>query len=457
VVSLANRESVEAEVFVLKRDLKSIRITNNEIVEAQNIVEEGAGIRVVKDGSIGFSATNIMERDSVEKAFRSAFKIAKSSAKIPNWNGFPANPQTPNESLALNSCDEALASSSPDEIAELSLKMLRHATRSNSNTCFLTSVLTALSEEFSILNSNGLEHIAEPSTILYSYIMVEVKRANKYGTASKQFSSRRLNEFNPEKAVEEAKNSATQILNLPRKRVSKNQCDVILSPQSAGALTAYLISPMIVGKSVQAGASCFTNMLNTKVAAESFSLRDDGRMKDGVGSSIVDDEGSPTQSTTIIGDGLLRGFLYDTLTACWGGETSTGNARRASDSIGRTYLTPPEPLPTNLVVDIGSYDFDELLEETKEGVLVDSIGHAFPLVPERGYYSVTSNCPALLIENGEITGYAQNLTISDELNNTLTKIDGIGKDAEQSVYIGSIVTCSPHLRIKNVAVSCGEL
>jgi predicted Zn-dependent protease len=90
-------------------------------------------------------------------------------------------------------------------------------------------------------------------------------------------------------------------------------------------------------------------------------------------------------------------------------------------------------------------------------VLVDSIGHAFPLVPERGYYSVTSNCPALLIENGEITGYTQNLTISDELNNTLTKIDGIGKDAKQSAYIGSIVTCSPHLRIKNIAVSCGDL
>jgi PmbA protein len=454
VISLANREGAEAEIFVLKKDMKSIRVTSNEIVEAQDIVEEGAGIRVSKGGSIGFSATNTLERDQIEKAFRYALKMAKSSTKIPNWDGFPVRPQTSGESAALNTYDEALASSSPSQIVELSLEMLRQAARSSPKTCFLTSAVMALSEEFSILNSNGLEHIAEPSTTLCSFVMVEVKENTNYCTVTKQFSSRTLNQFNPEKVVEDTIHSARQMLSLPKKQISKSQCDVILSPQAAGAFTAYLIAPMIVGKSVQAGVSCFTNMLNSRVATEPFSLIDYGRMRSGIGSSVVDDEGSPTRSTKIIRNGVLNAFLYDTVTACLSGETSTGNARRASDTIGRTYVTPPEPLPTNLVIERGDYDYDELVEETKEGALVNSIGYAFPLVPERGYYNVDCNSSASIIENGEITGYTQNLTISGELSKTLTKIDGVGKEAQQSAYIGSIMTSSPHLKMKDVTVSC---
>jgi predicted Zn-dependent protease len=331
--------------------------------------------------------------------------------------------------------------------------MLRHPGGSSSGSCAVTSVLMALFEEFSIFNSNGLEHLPDPSTILYSRIIVEAKEAAEYHTAMKQFCSRRLADFNPESAVEEVVRSAVRVLHLPKRRISKSKCDVILSPQSAGAFIAYLVAPMIVGKSVQAGASCFTNMLKKKVAAESFSLADQGRIKGGIGSAIVDDEGNPTKSTTIIENGTLKGFLYDTLTACWSEESSTGNARRASDTLGRTYLMAPEPLPTNLVTERGDYGSEELIEETKEAILVNSIDYAFPLVPERGYFNMTSSLPMLLIEHGEIEGYTENVTVSDELSKALTRVNGIGKDLQQSTNIGSTVTFSPYLRIKDMTVS----
>jgi PmbA protein len=240
---------------------------------------------------------------------------------------------------------------------------------------------------------------------------------------------------------------------LPRRRVSKNKCDVILSPESVGAFTAYLLAPMIVGTSVQQGASCFTDRLNKRIAVDSFSLIDDGRAQDGVGTALLDDEGTPTKSTTIVEDGLLKCFLYDTLTACWSEQSSTGNAKRASDTLGRTYLKPPEPLPTNLTVKSGDYDSEELIEETKEGILLNSIDYTFPLIPERGYSSFGSSYPALVIENGKVEGYIQNITISGELNDILTKICGIGKKTEQSAFIGSIITSSPHVRIGDMALS----
>jgi PmbA protein len=456
VISLAAREGVEAEIFLLKRDLKSIRVVGNEIVESQNQVEEGAGIRVVKNGSIGFSATNMFERVPLESAFMSALRIAKSSTGNPNWSTLPKAVKYSGKPPVLNLYDKELASKSPEEIAELALEMVKQVTKPGKGSPVLACVLIVLSEEFSILNSQGLEHMANPTTLIYSRIMLEAKGDLGYCTAMKHFCSHHLADFDPIGLVDEVTHDATQLLRLPKRRIGKTKSDVILSPESTGSFLAYLVAPMIVGRSVEQGASCFSNMLNRKIAADSFSLSDDGRVEGGLNSAIVDDEGSSTRSTPIIKNGVLKGFLYDTLSASSSGVVSTGNAKRASDTLGRQYLTPPEPLPTNLVVERGDYSPEELIEETKEGILVNSLDYAFPLVPERGLFSMTSSLPVLLIEKGEEKGYTQNLTLSGQLSEFLTRITGIGKNLGQSMFIGSIATLSPHLKINDMSVSYGS-
>lgn len=453
VISLATREGAETEIFLLKRDLKSIRASKNEIVEAQNIVEEGAGIRVIKDGSMGFSATNNLEDSSLEKAFRSALRMAKVSRRNPKWSGLPRKMDNIGEQIPLQSYDAELASKSLEEITELVLRMLKQIDAGNQTNYTLTCALMVLTEEFSILNSHGFEHFSEPSTLLFSRTITDASEGAKYSTATKQFCSHKLSEFIPEKEVFETSRSATDRLSLPQKRIPKSSCDIILSPESVGAFAAYLLTPMIIGRSVEQGVSCFTNMLNTKVSADSFSLRDDGHLKGGIGSATIDDEGTPTRETKIVERGTLRGFLYDTLSACWSDTSSTGNARRASDALGRTYLAPPEPTPTNLVVESGDFSPEELVEETKHGVLIDSINYTFHLVPERGYFNMTSNFPSLIIENGEIEACTQNISISDELCKTLMKIGGIGKNVGQFAFLGSIMTSVPHLKINNMPIS----
>jgi predicted Zn-dependent protease len=194
-------------------------------------------------------------------------------------------------------------------------------------------------------------------------------------------------------------------------------------------------------------------MLDKVVAAHSFSLIDNGRVEGGLGSAMIDDEGTPTRSTTIIENGVLKNFLYDALTACPSGSASTGNARRASETLGRTYLTPPEPLPTNLIVGNGEHSPEELVEETGKGILMNSIDYTFPLVPERGYFSMMSSFPALVIEKGEIVGHAQNVAISGELKEVLMKISDIGRYARQSIHIGSMATTCPDLKMRDMVFS----
>jgi PmbA protein len=335
--------------------------------------------------------------------------------------------------------------------------MLRQVTKLDKGSPALTCVLIVLSEEFSILNSQGLEHMADPITLIYSRIMLEAKGDVGYCTAMKHFCSHRLADFNPIGLVDEVTHAATRLFHLPKRHISKTKSDVILSPESTGSFLAYLVAPMIVGKSVEQGASCFSNMLNRKVATDLFSISDDGRVEGGLNSASVDDEGTPTRSTTIIKNGMLTGFLYDTLTASSRGLVSTGNGRRVSDTLGRQYLSPPEPLPTNLVIERGDYSPEELIQETKEGILINSSDYVFPLAPERGYFSMTSGVPALLIESGEEKGFTQNLTISGKLGEVLMQITGIGKDLTQSMFIGSTATLSPHLRVKDMTISQREL
>lgn len=227
---------------------------------------------------------------------------------------------------------------------------------------------------------------------------------------------------------------------------------MILSPESAGAFTCYLIGPMITGKSVQVGASCLTNMTNKRVASESFSLIDNGRAPGGLASAEVDDEGTPTRLTKVVERGVLKTFLNDTLSASLNETDTTANARRASDTLGRTYMTPPKPLPTNLIVEKGNHSLDELVEATKTGIIINSIGYTFHLVPELGYFNIVSNSPALVVENGKIKGYAQNTAFTGKLVETLMNIDGIGKDVRQSASLGSMVCFSPYLRIRDADV-----
>jgi predicted Zn-dependent protease len=453
LISLASHENAETEVFILKRDLKSIRVCRNEIVEAQNIVEEGVAIRVVKDGGIGFSVTNKLEYDSLERAFKHAMTMAKSSTKSFNWGHLPENSEHSRPPASLHLSDKELTASSPEDVTDLALRMLKQTASCDQAICSITCVVMVLSEEFSILNSHGLEHLSEQNSVLHSRIIVEAKKSTRYSTAMKQFSSRRLSEFSPEEEVAQVISMAGERLRLPSKTISKGRYDVILAPEAVGAFISYLVSPMIVGKSTQQGVSCFADLLDDKVAADSFSLIDNGRVEDGLGSAIVDDEGTPTGPTAIIENGVLKGFLYDILTACQSGTASTGNARRASDTLGRTYLAHPEPLPTNLIVRNGDYSSDELIEETEKGILIDSLNYTFPLVPERGYFSIMSSFPALLVENGEIVGHVLDITISDELREALMKISGVGNLAQQSLHIGSVVAITPHLRMRDMAVS----
>ena len=216
LIALANRENAEVETFHVKRDIMSVRIFNNELADAQNTVEEGAGIRIAKDGRIGFSSTNNLSRDSLEKSFTSALNMAKRSRSIPGWLGFPAQQDTHSKIYGQAPHEKPLATMTTEETVDLALRMIKQAASRSKIACALTGSLITLLEEFSVMNSTGLEHEFEASSTVNTRIIIEARMAENYCTTEGQFCSRRLSDFNPEEEVDKVVSRASELLKLTR-------------------------------------------------------------------------------------------------------------------------------------------------------------------------------------------------------------------------------------------------
>ena len=113
---------------------------------------------------------------------------------------------------------------------------------------------------------------------------------------------------------------------------------------------------------IEKKTSAFHNLVNSKVASDQITIVDDGTLLKKRGSLSIDDEGTPTQNTVLIENGILKNFMQDRLNARLMGKTPTGNGRRES------FSSIPMPRMTNTYMINGNYHPDELIKSTKKGV-----------------------------------------------------------------------------------------
>ncbi len=184
--------------------------------------------------------------------------------------------------------------------------------------------------------------------------------------------------------------------------------------------------------------SFLTESLGKRIAPDSLTIRDDGVMPKGLGSRPFDGEGVPTASKTIVENGVLKGFLYDSYTARKVNGESTGNA-------SRSYASTPHIAPLNFFVSPGTQSPGEILHDVQEGFLVTGmIGFGVDTVT--GQFS--RGASGLWIRNGEPAYSVHEVTVASTMQEMLQNIEAIGNDLE---FMGS-VSC-PTLRLKEMTVS----
>ena len=204
---------------------------------------------------------------------------------------------------------------------------------------------------------------------------------------------------------------------------------VVLGPGWPGILLHEAIGHGLEGDFNRKGSSAFSGRLGERVAAPGVTVLDDGTIPHRRGSLTVDDEGNPTSRTVLIEDGILRGYMQDSLNARLMKMPLTGNGRRESFA----HMTMPRM--TNTVMLAGNRDPAEILASVKNGLYAVNFGGGQVDITNGKF--VFSAAEAYLIENGKVTKAVKGATLIGNGPDALTRVSMIGNDLKMDSGVGT--------------------
>ena len=219
------------------------------------------------------------------------------------------------------------------------------------------------------------------------------------------------------------------LVNLEARPAPAGTMTVVLGPGWPGVLLHEAVGHGLEGDFNRKGSSAFSGRLGQRVASRGVTVIDDGTLPGRRGSLSVDDEGTPTQRTVLIEDGVLRGYMQDSLNARLLGMPLTGNARR--ESFAHVTL----PRMTNTYMLAGSHDPAEIIASVPKGIYATNFGGGQVDITSGKF--VFSAAEAYLIENGKVTHPVKGATLIGNGPDVLTRVTMIGRDLELDPGIGT--------------------
>ena len=203
---------------------------------------------------------------------------------------------------------------------------------------------------------------------------------------------------------------------------------VVLGPGWPGVLLHEAVGHGLEGDFNRKGTSTYAGRLGQRVASPGVTIVDDGTLPGRRGSLNIDDEGTQTNCTTLIEDGVLVGYMQDTLNARLMGMTPTGNGRRES------FAHLPMPRMTNTYMLAGQHDPEEMIRSVKKGLYAVNFGGGQVDITSGKY--VFSATEAYLIEDGKVTAPVKGATLIGNGPETMQKVKMIGHDLALDAGVG---------------------
>jgi TldD protein len=227
----------------------------------------------------------------------------------------------------------------------------------------------------------------------------------------------------------------------------------VLGPGWPGILLHEAVGHGLEGDFNRKGSSAFAGRIGKRVAARGVTVVDDGTMAGRRGSLAIDDEGNATSRTVLIEDGVLRGYMQDSLNARLMKAPLTGNGRRES------FASLPMPRMTNTCMLAGNADPQEIIRSVKKGVYATNFGGGQVDITNGKF--VFSMAEAYLIEDGQIGAPIKGATLIGNGPDALTRVSMIGNDLRMDAGIGTcgkdgqsvpVGVGQPTLRIEGLTV-----
>lgn len=219
------------------------------------------------------------------------------------------------------------------------------------------------------------------------------------------------------------------VTNLHADPAPAGQMTVVLGSGWPGILLHEAVGHGLEGDFNRKGSSAFSGRVGQRVAAEGVTVIDDGTIADRRGSLNIDDEGNTTQRTVLIEDGILKGYLQDSLNARLMGVAPTGNGRRES------FAHLPIPRMTNTMMLAGKHDPAEIIKSVKKGIYAANFGGGQVDITSGKF--VFSMSEAYLIEDGKVTRPIKGATLIGNGPDALTRVSMIGNDLKLDPGVGT--------------------
>src|SRR3989344_5169231 len=222
----------------------------------------------------------------------------------------------------------------------------------------------------------------------------------------------------PEKVAETAAKRA--ILMLRARKASGGKMPVVLSSEAGGTMIHEAVGHGLEADLAQQGLSVYSGKVGAKIASPLITVIDDATIPYKRGSFFFDDEGSPSQKTILVENGVLKNYMYDRLTAMKDGTVSTGNGRRES------YHHRPIPRMTNTLIASGKSKPEDIIRSLEKGLFVEKMGGGQVNTVNGDFvFEVTEG---YLIENGRVGEPVRGATLAGNGPEILKNIDMLGSD-----------------------------
>ncbi|HTX43431.1 MAG TPA: metallopeptidase TldD-related protein, partial [Methanocella sp.] len=300
-----------------------------------------------------------------------------------------------------------------------------------------------------VANSRGVAAFDE-GTFINGSIMSVIKE-NGMVASGDEYEMSRFLDFNFERIGHTATERAA--LQLNQKGVETATMTVIMRPSAAFDILSNTVVPALYGSAVKKNESVYARKIGQRVAASGLTLLDDGKFNKGLNTFAMDEEGYPSRTNTLIEDGTLRMFLYDQFSALEGGAAPTGNAMH-SDRLeaSTTYKVPPTTGARNVILRGETRSEEEMIKDTKNGVLVLDVLGAHTANRASGDFSVAIYA-GYAIKDGEIAHPLKGGMIGGNMPTLL--MDAALADSYKAVGAGLSPAAGyiPSVRFENVHVA----
>lgn len=439
-----------ADLYFQYRRHESWSLEESKVKSGSHTIDQGVGVRAVSQEKTGFAYSDEIGLPTLLEAAGAARAIAHQggSAQVPTrWEG--------GSGLELYPPTDPLGSLPDASKIKLLEDVEAEARRQDAGVKQVMASLSAVHEVVLVARSDGLLAAdVRPLVRLNVLVIAEQNGRREQGVAGGGGRVDYQHFMDKDTALGYAREAARQALvNLEAVAAPAGSLLVVLGPGWPGVLLHEAIGHGLEGDFNRKGTSAFAGRIGEQVATKACSVVDDGTLFGRRGSLNVDDEGTPTQETVLIENGILKQYMQDTLNARLMGMTPTGNGRRES------YAHVPMPRMTNTYMRANDVDPQEIIASVDKGIYAVNFGGGQVDITSGKF--VFSASEAYLIEKGRATQPIKGATLIGNGPDVLTRVSMVGNDLKLDTGVGTcgkegqsvpVGVGQPTLRIDGITV-----